>query len=319
MNLGAIEDYRTDEAKAKDYKFSEIVASVNPVVWTEKKPSEWRKFLVRNQDGSGSCVAQSIAKLAEISYFLKTGQKIPFSAAYYKLRTNAPSEGMIGTDAFDIWRKQGVPLEELCPSQNLSEKSINNQEITAIAKDTGEVFKIDNYVLYSPATDFEKIASTIQTTGKGVMVWFKFNYNEWTDVPEVKGNNPTLHHSVVAVDFTLYKGKKALIIDESWGDTYGLNGQRVITEDFFKARNTFAAYPLNFKFFTTTLPKFDGSIKSLQDCLKYEGFFPANVESTGFFGSITKAAISKWQDKHGLPSQGIFGDMSKKLLHTLYP
>jgi len=37
---GACIDIRTEEEKAKDYKFKEIVASVAPVNWVEKKESE---------------------------------------------------------------------------------------------------------------------------------------------------------------------------------------------------------------------------------------------------------------------------------------
>jgi len=107
--------------------------------------------------------------------------------------------------------------------------------------------------LVLPVKDIETVASVIQTTGKAVMLWFYFNNSgEWVGVPEIKDPNLDIsqanRHSVAGVDAVMYEGKKAIIIEDSWGSTFGFHGQRVITEDFFKARNFFAAYPINFKF-----------------------------------------------------------------------
>lgn len=319
---GAIEDYRPQEAKDKDFLFKEIVASADLVNWTEKAPSEWRNFSIKDQDGSGSCVMQSTAKLCEVLYFNKSGKKVPFSANHYKYRNNFPAEGMWGTDAFDVWRKQGIPLEQLSPSQKLSEDKMNTVEISSEATDTALIFKIDNYVQFTAGQDFETIASTIQKTGKAVMVWFRFNYNEWTDIPTIKTDSPKLHHSVACVDFTLYKGKKYLVIEDSWGNFNAWQGRRLISEEFFAARNTFAAYPLTFKFFTTDVkPSYTGTIVSLQDCLKHYGTFPTNVESTGVLGAVTKKAISLFQVKEGLhpTGTGSVGSLTKAKLEELYP
>jgi hypothetical protein len=318
---GAIDDYRTDEEKAKDYEFKEIVASFAPVNWTEKSVDQWRRFPTRDQDGSGSCVAQTMAKMLGILSTLNNDEFIEFSASYiYQRRQNKTwgnGEGMWGTDAFEIVRKNGATLEVLMPSQSLNEREINRVPESERDGMVAEVYKLGNYVSYRPKLDFEAIASTIQHTGKPVMVWFMFNYSEWTDVPVVQTTNPTLHHSVTAVDVTLYQGKKALIIEDSWGEDYGLEGRRVITEDFFKARNTFAAYPINFKTsadpstqptveytFGVTLRLGDTSpdLVALQNALKYEGLFPTNVGSSGYYGNITAKAVLAFQKKHNVAS-----------------
>ncbi len=176
------------------------------------------------------------------------------------------------------------------------------------------------------------------------MVWFYFKGDEWTDTPTVKYPDLNLYagdtsrHSVTAVDFTLYNGKKALIIEDSWGKLFGLNGQRVITEDFFRVRNWFAAYPINFAFddqaqpqpepqpspgpgkpkYTFTKPLVfilwdiaknqpanlalhenqKSDVVALQNILKYEGCFPSNVASTGYYGSITAKAVYAFQVAH---------------------
>lgn len=300
----------------KSYEFKEIVASANPVEWIEKPESTWRKFPIFNQDGSGSCVAQSMAKLLGILYWLKNQAYVHFSATHvYQRRTNKPDEGMGGVDAFDIAR-EGVTLEELVPSQNMSESEMNSIFIPEYKKEVGKIFKIGNYVVFTNPT-IDDVASTIQTTGKGVMVWFYFKIDEWTNVPTIKypelQSYEASRHSVTAVDYTLYGGKKALIIDDSWGSSYGLAGQRVITEDFFKARNFFAAYPIDFKFAETPVEKpkhtftkqleigmNDAEVNWLQKVLVYEGFFPTNVVPTEYYGAITASGVLKFQLKYAV-------------------
>jgi hypothetical protein len=159
------------------------------------------------------------------------------------------------------------------------------------------------------------------------MVWFYFKYEEWTDKPVVKdfgldlAGEKTCRHSVTAVDYALINGEKCLIIEDSWGPQYGLGGQRIITESFFKIRNWFAAHPMNFKFddqgptkphytFTKqlnfqTVYHADADVKALQGILKFEGLFPSNVENTGNYGPITAKAVLAFQQKYniGLPAE----------------
>lgn len=328
---GALFDTRSEEEKSEDYLFRETVVSINPVNWVEKPPSEWRKFPIFNQNGSGSCVAQTLAKLLGVLYWLRNQYYVHFSATHiYQRRSNKPGGGMAGVDAFQIAQK-GTTLEELVPSQGMTDAQMDAVEIPQYKQDVGSVFKIPNY-LTVPIKDIDTIASIIQTTGKAVMVWFYFEYQEWTDVPQIINTNldlyaqATCRHSVAAVDFTLYQGKKALIIDESWGKGITqFQSQRVITEDFFKVRNWFAAYPINFQFFDQTQPQpqpqpvdpkprhhfdhvlvfgqtDDADVKSLQNILKYEGLFPKNIASTAYYGAITTKGVYDFQVKHKVAS-----------------
>jgi len=340
---GANIDTRPESEKLKDFRFGEIVSATNPVNWIQKPEIEWRTFPIYNQNGSGSCVAQTMAKLLGIIYWLKNKDYVHFSATHiYQRRINKPAGGMNGVDAFEIARA-GVTLEELTPSQNMNDEVMDAVEIQQYKKDVGEIFKIGNYV--QPAIkSIDTIASIIQTTGKGVMVWFYFQANEWTGEPAI--NNPdldlngpdTIRHSVAAVDFTLYGGKKALIIEDSWGVNYGYKGQRVITEEFFKARNWFAAYPINFKFEDQVLqmpkPKYifnkdlqfgqkNDDITALQNILKFNGMFPTNAESTGYFGAITKEGVQKFQIQWGIVSPedagyGRVGPKTRTILNRLF-
>lgn len=316
-NPGALIDDRPTEEKVKDFKFEEIVASVNPVEWKEK--SKFKTYPIFDQNGSGSCVAQSVAKMLGAMYQALNGVYVHFSATHvYQRRSNKPSGGMIGVDALNLAR-QSVTLEELVPSQKMTDKQMDSVVIPQYKHEVGEVFKVSNYVIL-PTGNIDTIASIIQTTGKPVMVWFYFQNNEWDKMPRIRNSNLTiptgLRHSVTAIDFALVDGKKCLIIDDSWGVQHGDRGQRIITEDFFKVRNWFSAYFISFKFddksqdnvkpqyrFSKTLEfsaefKTDTDVKALQDILKHEGVFPKNVDSTGYYGSITAKAVYDFQVKH---------------------
>lgn len=330
---GALLDTRSQEEKNRDYKFGEIVSAVEPVIWVEKPQSAWRKFPISNQNGSGSCVAQTLKKLYGIYLYLKTGVWVPISASHiYQRRINKPAAGMGGTDVFTVAQK-GTTLEAFAPSENMSDAQMDSVNVIPFMEKIGETFKLGQYVVVSP-TDIDTVASIIQKTGKGVMVWFYFTYPEWTNVPKVINPNlvkeapSTLRHSVAAVDYTLYdsgenKGKvKSIIIDDSWGNQTAMNGQRVITEDFFNKRNFFAAHFQNFAFEDVIVkPSYNETIVSLQDCLKAEGLFPTNVESSGVYGPITIKAVNKFQVKYGIDpvGTGTVGPKTKLKLHSLYP
>lgn len=333
---GVIE--QTEEQKEKNYPFTEIVAAAEQVLWlTKQKPTGlnfimgtkfWRKFPTRNQDGSLSCVAQTLAKLMGILAWLRWKIFIVFSGGHiYIRRSNTDTGGMIGTNAFEIAGK-GVTLEEFMPSQDMGESEINALKENELHKAV-KLSISDNYIVL-PIKDLEVVASVIQRTLKGVMTWFRFSHSEWTAVPVILTNNPTSHHSVASVDLTLYDNEKSLVIDESWGNTYGFDGQRVIKENFYKVRNTFAAYPMDFKFdsgniptptpqtFTKPLvfipvdtatqqvkPEFEAihqaqktDVIRLQDILKKEGLFPTNVASTGLYQNLTRKSVKAFQLKH---------------------
>lgn len=331
---GALPDTRTEAERAKDFRFEEIVASATPVVWIEKVSTSWRKFPIFNQDGSGSCVAQTIAKVMGVMYWLKNGVYVHFSATHiYQRRANKPEGGMHGIDAFEI-AKKGATLEVLTPSQDMSDIQMDNIKIEQYKDDVGKVFKLGNYIV-GPIADLETVASIIQETGKAVMVWYYFKHDEWTDVPKVKyptldvNGSSTSRHSVTAVDFTLYEGKKCIIIEDSWGPNYGKGGQRIITEDFHNKRNFFVAHPMTFQFeqpdvppinsFTFTLTLKQGSenneVLELQKHLKKLGLYPANSATTGYFGSVTKKAVIAFQTSKGLGADGVVGQLTRNALN----
>lgn len=337
---GACVDTRTEKQKEKDYTIKETVASVATVDWKEKSESEWRKFPAINQGSSGSCVMNTIKKLAGIQLYLKEKTYVDFSAAFYQLRSNKPSSGMIGVEAFEIWRKNGLPLEQLVPSEKMSDAEIDAIKIEQYKKDIAEVFKINNHVGI-PNGDFETVASTIQQTGKGVMCWFYFTREEWAKlIPKVINQNLTisdgLRHSVTAVDFFLVGGKKYIRVEDS-AHFNGLT-EHIISEEFFKARNWFNRYSMNFKFeegdentkISKKLDKDlyfgmqDQDVVILQDLLKELGYYAKNIDSTGYYGAITLKAVKDFQLDKGIITSsndagaGRCGPKTRQVLNTKY-
>lgn len=339
MDPGVLIDDRSADEKLKDYTFEELVSAPAPVAWREKKASEWRSFPIFDQNGSGSCVAQTLRKMLGIYVHAKTGAFVPLSASHiYQRRRNRPSAGMAGDDVFKIGQK-GTTLELLAGSEKMTDAQMDATKVNEFSQSIGESFKIGNYMQISDRK-IDTIASIIDQTKKGVMVWFYFSSGlkpkEWTDVPAVQHKDLTLtgantaRHSVTAVDFTLYKGKKALIIEDSWGLDAAMQGRRIITEDFFNARCYYAAHFMNFAFedeseaspvtpaakprhtFSADLEfssivTYTNDVKMLQECLKYLGLFPSNVDSTGFFGAVTKKAVEQFQLKEGISAPGVDG------------
>lgn len=272
--------------------------------------------------------------------YMNDGDYVHFSVADgYQRRANAPQGGMGSDDARRVAR-DGITLEVLVPSQNMSDAQLDAVAVKPYERQIGAVLAAPSSLVL-PIGDIEAVASTIQATGKGVMVWFYFRNDEWTDRPTVlhsdlvRDDAATARHSVTAVDFTLQGGEKCLIIEDSWGFQAGLNGQRVITESFFRARNFFAGYLVNFKFQQTSthpihtfnvdmqLGDQNAEVVALQDCLKSDGEFPTNAESTGYFGPITQKAVQAFQVKHGVvavgsPGYGRVGPLTRGALNLIF-
>lgn len=336
---------------------SELVASLAVVEWVIKKV--WRKFPITDQGRSGSCVAQTLAKIMGIMQWLVSGYYIPFSATgIYQQKVNSGA-GMIEDDADKIVAN-GICLGELVPSEKMTDEEMVNFKILPYVKWLAKLFKLGQPVRIK-TKDFDAAASTIYKTGKPLMLWFFFNLPEWTVTPTVIDENLTAAtavgvHSTTGVDITLLSsehvndsrlwGQQAIIIEDSWGTSYGRAGQRFITRAWYEKRNLLAKYYQNWKFndanmlpeeatqvvkpvhtFTRDLHQIptaefitggDADVRALQDILKYEGFFPLNCDSTGNFGPTTLGAVKRWQEKHGVNATGYVGPLTREALNKLY-
>ncbi len=300
---GVIPDPRPWNEKEKDFIHEEITYSVAPVTWITKPSADWIKGEVRNQDGSSSCVGQGCAKGLEMAL-----GKVFSAHPIYRRRSNFSALGMWLQNGGELMKKQGTTTELLDTSQNLSEADMNKD----IVVDT--LIKVTNYVFVG-RDSIEEIAQVIRDH-KHCILTFETNYQEWTDVPQYLGTPIKFGHCVCAVDYTLYNGKKALIIDESWGvGVTQFDSQRVITEDFLRMRCTGAMYFLVDTGIEPQKPHFEFThdlkygmqnnkeVSALQDALAYYGFFPVDPNlHLGNYFNMTANAILKWQKANNVAS-----------------
>lgn len=327
--LGANFDTRPADVVAQDPHISETVASAVAVDWVEMKPEDIRVFGTQDQHSKCDCVAESRRKLKRIMLYVNKGLTLDFSAAaLYRKRSNYPGSGMIAADAIMLDNTFGMTLDALVPSDQLiNESAANSLKVEPFNEDVSKVFRISTTDIKFNPGDLESPAGTIQKTRKGVMMWFYFTDAEWSqEVPQILvpgltlNDSRSLHHSVVGVEPALYNGVKGIWIDDS--AHFGGLARRFITEAFYKKRNWWASYPMSFQFEpqTTNRPVYiENNIVSLQQCLKYEGVFPINVDTTGVFGSITTQAVKDFQKKYGLEQVGTVGPLTKAKLKELYP
>lgn len=300
----------------------EVVASVAQAEFKPKKRAEWRTFFRQFQDGSSSCVSFTAAKIASILYFLKTGRKVKFSPAFfYTQRKNKPVEGMFFDDIVNL-SASGSLLYDLMPCEGMGEGEMNSHVVEQYHKDAADAFAMPKTWVEINSKDFDAVASTIERTGKGVMLWFQFGPGEFfnTQKPKYLNNNNPWAHSVTAVDAFTFEGKKYVLIEDSAEDDASIY-QKLIDEDFFLKKCYLARYPINFKFALGSdgKPSYDGSVVSLQKCLRYEGKFPENVPYAENMGPVTQQALKKFQAENGLEQTGFVGPKTKALLQEKYP
>jgi hypothetical protein len=329
--FGALPDPRPDTSG--DYSHHEfLAAAAAPITWVVKDPSTWKKYSIRDQDGSSSCVSQGTAKAMEVL----TG-KVASAHPIYSRRSNFPSEGMWLQDAGEIITHIGTTLESLDPSQKMGEAAMN----LPTKVDTTE--QVSNYFFIPVSAGIDAVAQAIDQYGHAIWC-FNIDLQEWEqNMPTVVASpNIISGHCNCGVDRTLHNGLKTIVDDDSWGTsggTIGATGQRLISEDFFNKRCTGVMVLVPWVNPTGPAPRHtftkhlsnglmaNSDVKALQDILKYEGCMSSAIPSTGNFLSATKQAVIDWQEKHcvevlepaGLTSgTGIIADNSIKLLNQLY-
>ena len=322
LGTGSLEEKKDD----RKYRHEEISSSAPLATWVEKQQDDWRKFPIRNQSNSSSCVAQTVSKVLGTENF-REEKLFPVLSALdiYDRRSNKPDGGMWGKEGMLLGAKFGATLEEFLPSQGMSEGEMNQPvKRTNYTKKVAEIIK-GGAVIELPL-DIDAFASVIQT-GKclGMGITFGKGYNQ--PVPELPSDKKyPYRHWITAVDTTLWQGKKAIIIEDSWGPDYGFKGQRVITEDWFDAGKITSGYYYmdldndwmekkdnpnpkpgptpnidkpSWKF-NKDLRVGDAGVhvRNLQICLKYLKFFPESIDCTGYFGGITMKSVKMFQEAY---------------------
>ena len=314
-------DNQSDEQKEKNYKQSDVVTAVTPPIFPVKEPKNFLKYPIRSQGASGRCVTFTYAKELSIWFQQKYGVWMDFSTCFpYQLRSNPDISGCSSVDIFEVFPKIGNIFESFMPGDGLGDMASMAVKMPTYAKDLAKMVEVKRISL---PLDFDTVASTLQNTGKGVMLWFHFNSYEWKDIPILSEQPITSGHSITAIEAVTYNGQEYIVCDESWGINYSMNGQRLISREYFNHRCFQASYLMAFKFSVgepSDKPSFDGSIISFQKCLKWLGYFPTNIAEVENWGPVSRNACIKFQKAYAIfPQLGNFGDLTKGKLYELFP
>lgn len=302
-NLGVFDDPRPETEKARDWKHEELAGAVI-LTWAEKPKSEWKKYAKRDQAGSSSCVGQSCAKGFEIL----DEKNIVFSAhPIYRSRINYPEGGMYLQNAGDICKKIGTTTEALDPSQKLGETNMNRP----ITCETPE--KVFGYVSNINFRSIDAIAEVIETQGHCIAIFHCDRDEYLREIPKYDPKGVIdIGHCICFVDYFLHNGEKVLLLEDSAGlsSTIDDSGRRLITQEFLNKRFSGAMYLIPHTEAADQKPKWNWTkplaygmkvepdVAVLQNALKWEGFFPLTVPSSGNYLDITAKAILAWQRSH---------------------
>lgn len=101
-----------------------------------------------------------------------------------------------------------------------------------------------------------------------------------------------------------------------WADVVVLSKVSVdaYPETMVAAETTQATDAYAFKKFLT-IGSFGDEVKQLQIKLKAMGYFPADINPTGYFGKITRDAVKKFQQAKGISPLGYVGPQTRKSLN----
>lgn len=327
--VGILEDDRTEEQKAQDWQAEEIASSEQMIPTFRKVKKEgWKNYTTRDQDGSGSCVSQALAKGFEVLYKQATGKTLVFSATpIYQKRKNAPAAGMYIHDAFDIAIKSGTCAEELCKSQKMNDYAMDSQKLPANFEELNDI--IDAVAYVSLPADFDYVAAWVEKYGY-CNLHIAADRRSWSqDFPKLGSLNRGIRHAVAAVDAVTYNGVQYLVIEDSWGEFGEFVGQRLISREVFYDMFTRGAGFTVFEYkenkqkkhnkFDTWMEIGDRSeeVARFQDYLKAKGFFPKNVDSTGYYGPITALAVYNFQVANNVASPVVLNKYKGKYTHKM--
>lgn len=302
QSQGIRPDPRTSEQKQQDYTHQDILAGAIPS-WTEKPLVT---LDIRQQSISSSCVAQSGAKA--LTSFM--GQIMSALPPFYS-RSNYPSYGMYLQELGDFLIHIGTDLESVFPSQNMTDEQLDT--VRAVFKDCP--FKISTYYFIPTKGDLNMdLLAQALDKGHALVIGVESNTQEWIDVPVFTNTSTTFSHATCchSKNYLLYNGEKSIGIDDSCNlfSTINQDGQRILTESFLKSRcwgimalipvSTEHVIPRPHHTFNTdlSLGNRGEDVTALQDILKFETCMPAEIDSTGYFGPLTKNAVIKLQEKY---------------------
>lgn len=326
INTGVALDPRNKLQKSLDYKHEDIFPTGMPYVWKEFNEADIPQYTIRNQNGSGECVAFSVCKALGINNLREKGKYVDLRPEFiYTKRTNEGA-GMYPQQAFALACKYGAPEDPTLEGDNLNEAQANAYVPTP--EETAQALKYrgKNYVMINK-DDIDEIAKVIEQ-GHTPCFLVRCDVAEWTPEPVVNPSKTSpfnINHEIPAIYAGMKGGVKTIVINDSWGSAYGKNGLRYLSEDFIKTRVEEVGYiidlpdeliPPPFRFEKNLrLGMRNVDVLQLQRRFVKEGV--ATYEPTGYFGFLTLASAIAYQKKYGItPAYGFVGVITRARLNN---
>ena len=339
--------YTPDERNLVD---KEIAVKYQPVVWREKKPSEFRHFYngKYSQDGSSACVGFQLALMLEQEEFLENQVRRKLSARSIYAQGYAPGGGMYVEKALKLVREKGATLEYLLPSNKRNEQEMRKiDDYKLDAKEIAKIYRPKNYI-YLSEKSFDKIAEVIENTNKllgcCIIGDSNFNFRKNNGFVRIPDNDKSKwwYHAIVLTDYGLINNKKYISFEHCWGDSgykglgYGFLGEEwlpyiyVKPYYFVELPDDYQKKSINFHYQwkrNLTLKDRGIDVSMLQEALKILGFYAWSNPTSGYFGYLTYKAVKKFQEAYkdeilkplGLDKPtGYFGKRSREILNKIF-
>lgn len=333
FNPGAIPD-ATD---GRDFQFAEIAMGAAPFDWTKGYDIEAvlnQKLPVKDQGQSGSCGGQAWSNYGDALTLAFDKNLIERSAKFIYAQTFVPGGGSAGRPNCEIVINQGWGPESLTPSydngQAPSEDFMDRpQDITPEARAAARQDTALNYANVA-TNDIELLAQAIEMN-HGVIIGIQGQNNgTWLNVnPQIPNENKALWgHWLYCGKVRLHNGVKQIGVLNSWGTSVGESGWQWINQDYIESQYVFGAWTLVFNTVKPVKPSHvfetnlalgtvSPEVKFLQQALQYLGFFPEGVVPTEYYGSITTAAVKKFQTFYEIVDDGThFGPQTRTALNA---
>lgn len=342
-------DRPVDFFQPRSWRDEEIAGAPIQVQWKEKNPAkgEFVTYPKRNQGKQSSCVSYVLAKQLSVDELNENGvwrELSPHSIYPYVVQ---PGGGSSSLQATKLAVKQGMTLEHLFPTDGLSEAEASmDKGYSFDARQVALVYKPQSFIECS--ADFDTIASVIQKHRdqgiKKVVAVTVVGQNNGTWIGSafpVKPVNPNesnvWYHRICITDFGLIAGRKALALDNSWGEIPGYKGQQFLFEDYqpFMYGGIYTLNQLDnwqqLGISSVTPPKYQwytdlqfGStgpdVTALQIALQSMGMFPVStlVKPTGAFYGVTRKGVELFQTAMAIPVTGIVDEPTRLKLNGIF-
>lgn len=323
-----------EPATEKAYLAEELMGSFAPVVWKEKPIDSWRRYNpIRNQAMSNACVSFSLAVVLGVENLIEEGKFAILSPrSIYARGYVPPVGGMYYSQAIKIGNETGATLESLLPSDGKDEAGMRDlSDEKESDRLVAKVYRGGAFVFLP--LDIDAIASII-ASGKAVAFGQRFNKGGFATGEVILAKDGEFGHGTAGVDFTMWKGEKALVGQNSWGEGWGFKGLYVITESQIKSGGLVTGMyyqKLTNQQAVGTKPKLqilvshlnignkNGEVVKMQLMLQWLGYFPQESDLvTGLYGGITRQAVKDFQLKAGAPTTGVADANTIAALNALF-